>query len=71
MKAANQRDDEREEPGVDEEIVSADLDDVQEQRGHGQQDALGHHKLLQSIFQEEAQRLRREQTRNKFKSTRI
>lgn len=50
----NQRHDEREEPGVDEEVISADLYDVEEQGGHGQQNALSHYKLLQSIFQEEA-----------------
>lgn len=54
MPVTNQRDDECEEPGVDEEIISTDLDDVEEQRGDGQQNALRHHKLLQSVFQEEA-----------------
>lgn len=54
MTATNQRDDECEEPSVDEEIISADLYDVEEQRGDGQQNALSHRKLLQSIFQEEA-----------------
>lgn len=54
MTVTNQRDDECEEPGVDEEIISANLYDVEEQRGHGQQDEMSHYKFLQSIFQEEA-----------------
>lgn len=45
------------EPGVDEEVVSTDLDDVEEQRSHRQQDALGHNKLLNGILQKEPHRL--------------
>ena len=49
----NQRDDESEEPGVDEEVISTDLDDVEEQGGHRQQNTLSHRKLLQGVLQEE------------------
>lgn len=56
--STNQRNRQGKEPGVDEKVVSTNLDDVQEQRGDGQQDALGHKKLLYSILQEEPHRLR-------------
>ena len=54
----NQRDSQGEEPGVDEKVVAPNLDDVQEQWGHRQQDALGHSELLHSVSEEEPQRLR-------------
>lgn len=60
----NQRDEQREEPSVDEEIISSDLYDVQEQRAHRQQDALGHCKLLHCVLQEKTQRLGGRKERN-------
>lgn len=54
----HQRNSQCEEPGIDEKEVSANLDDVEEQRGDRQQDTLGHNKLLYSIFKEEPQCLR-------------
>ena len=59
--STNQRNSQGKEPGVNEKVVSTDLDDVEEQWGHRQQDALGHHKLLHSILEEEPYRLRKTQ----------
>ena len=56
-KTTDQGDTQREETGVDEEEVSTDLNDVEEQRGYREQDALGHSKLLHSVLQEESQSL--------------
>lgn len=54
----DQRDDEGEEPGIDEEVVSASFDDVDEGGGDGQSDQLHHYKLLGLILEEETQSLK-------------
>ncbi len=51
----DQWDDECEEPGIDEEVITTDLDDVEEQWCHWQQNTLSHSELLESVFQEETQ----------------
>lgn len=56
--ATNQRNDQGKEPSINEEVVSADLYDVQQQGGHRKQDALSDSKLLHGIFEEKPQRLR-------------
>lgn len=65
----NQRNSQGEEPGVDEKVVSTNLDDVEEQWGDGQQDTLRHNKLLHSILKEEPQRLRGREDVNFLKKT--
>jgi len=56
--STDQRNSQGEEPGVDEKVVSTNLDDVQEQGGDREQDTLGHNELLHSILKEEPQCLK-------------
>lgn len=69
-RSTNQRNTQGEEPGIDEEVVAADLDDVEEQRGHRQQDTLSHYKFLHSILKEESQCLSGRQRREKMQMKR-
>ena len=50
-----QRHGEDEEPGVNEEVLAAHLDDVDEQRRDGQRHRQRHQQLLHQVFEEEAQ----------------
>lgn len=63
--STNQRHSQGEEPGINEKVVSTNLDDVQKQCGDRQQDTLGHNKLLYSILEEEPYRLSRTQDNSK------
>lgn len=63
-RSTNQRNSQSKKPRIDEKVVSTNLDDVQEQWGDRQQDALRHNKLLYSVLQEEAHRLRGRQDMN-------
>lgn len=66
-KQTNQGNAQGKEPGVDEEVVTTDLNDVEQQRGHWQQDALGHSKFLHRVLQEKSQRLNGTQTGRNIK----
>ena len=52
--STHQRHNKGEEPGVDEEVVAASLDDEDEGGSDGQQDGLHHHKLLDLVLDVEA-----------------
>lgn len=61
----DQWDSQGKEPGINEKVVSTNLDDVQKQRGDRQQDTLGHNKLLYSILEEEPYCLSRTEDNSK------